>query len=64
LHNNSFLLLSSYGVRQKIAGNGTGLGVVGEIEFRPPEPLLIEKLMMKITTKSQIEFRQAGTKAP
>jgi len=46
------------------AYNGTGLGVVGEIEFRPPEPLLIEKLMMKITTKSQIEFRQAGTKAP
>jgi hypothetical protein len=27
-----------------------------------PEPLLMEKLLIKITTKSQIEFRQARTK--
>jgi hypothetical protein len=37
--------------------------MVGNFIFVRPEPLLIEKLMMKITTKCQIEFRQAGTKA-
>jgi hypothetical protein len=33
------------------------------LKFFRPKPLLIEKLMMKITTKRQIELRQAGTKA-
>jgi hypothetical protein len=50
-------------VFDSIAGNEQGFAMLGNLKNVRPEPLMIEKLMMKITTKSQIDFRQAGTKA-
>ena len=46
-----------------LAGNGQGLAMAGDLKFVRPQPKLLEKLKLKITTKSQIEKRQAGTEA-
>jgi hypothetical protein len=52
--------LSFHQQRPKIAPNGHGLLLCWYFIMSSPEPQLIEKLMMKITTKSLIELRQAG----
>jgi len=49
--------------RHKVATNIKGLALLGNLKNVRPELKPIEKLMLKITTKSQIVFRQAGTKA-
>ena len=50
-------------VSAKIAGNGKGLAMAGDFITSSPEPKPIEKLKLKIITKSQITNCQAGTKA-
>jgi len=35
-----------------ITANEQGLGMAGNLKFVSPEPMMIEKLKMKITTKS------------
>jgi len=47
----------------KLTANAQGFVSGWDLAFVCPELMLIEKLMMKITTKSQIAFRQAGIKA-
>ena len=43
-----------YGVSQKMAANVQGLAMAGDFIMSSPEPKPIEKLKLKITTKSQI----------
>jgi len=43
----------------RVTYNGGGLTLCWYFIMSSPEPQPIEKLMMKITTKSQIEFGQA-----
>ena len=42
-----------------IAVNEQGLALLGDFKIVRPVPIMIEKLKLKITTKSQIEKRQA-----
>jgi len=50
---------------EKVKRERTGLGVVGGFKNRPARCCWpIELLMMKITTKSQIDIRQQEQKMP
>ena len=47
-----------------LAGNGQGLALLGDLKIVCRQLKPIEKLMLKLTTKSQIEKRRPVTEAP